>query len=179
MYDMQLAITVTGKAPWLCLTCICRIEKVYMKNKSGRAKVLGALVCVGGVLMLALYQGKTVTIMPIKQTAPARADPQTSQYSTKKRWAIGSVFLTSGSLVWSSWFLLQARIGNGYPCQYTSTAIMSLFSAIQSAILYLISDRNIHISAWIVKGKLEILTVIYAVSTCHNYIKTCASLLIH
>jgi hypothetical protein len=38
-----------------------------------------------------------------------------------------------------------------------------LFGAIQSAILSLIVERNL--GMWVLKGKLEILTVIYAVST--------------
>ncbi|KAF5952472.1 hypothetical protein HYC85_010416 [Camellia sinensis] len=85
-----------------------------------------------------------------------------------KRWLIGSVVLSAGSLMWSLWFLLQARIGKRYPCQYSSTAIKSFFSAIQSAILGLIIDRNV--SNWIVKGKFEISSLIYAVKSGLCYV---------
>uniref|UniRef100_A0A1U7WIQ5 WAT1-related protein n=1 Tax=Nicotiana sylvestris TaxID=4096 RepID=A0A1U7WIQ5_NICSY len=46
-----------------------------------------------------------------------------------------------------------------YPYQYSSTAIMSLFGAFQSTILSFIISRNI--SKWILKGGLEILSVIF------------------
>ncbi|GFY93550.1 nodulin MtN21 /EamA-like transporter family protein [Actinidia rufa] len=105
-----------------------RLEKVNMKNKGGRAKILG-------MLFIKRHHGN-------------------------KRWAIGSIVLTAGSIMWSSWFLMQAKIGKRYPCQYSSTALMSFFSAVQSAILVLITDWNV--SKWTIKGKFEITTVVYA-----------------
>lgn len=136
-----------------------------MRKKSGRAKVLGTLVCISGALVLTLYKGIAVT------NVSRGTEQQISDNYGTKRWVIGSVVLTAGSLLWSSWFLIQAKIGKRYPFQYSSTAIMSSFSAIQSAILYLVIDlrgTNISISAWIVKRKLDILSVTYAVSTHTN-----------
>ncbi|XP_054822944.1 WAT1-related protein At4g01440-like isoform X2 [Prosopis cineraria] len=77
---------------------------------------------------------------------------------------IGSVLLTGGCLLWSSWFLIQARISKRYPFQYSSTAILSSFGAIQSAILNLIINRknNNPAAIWILHGKLQILTVLYS-----------------
>lgn len=124
-----------------------------MKSKSGRAKALGTLCCLGGALVLTLYKGMTV----INQSAP-----EAEVNHSIKSWIVGSSFLFAGSVVWSSWFLIQARIGKDYPYQYSSTAIMSFLGAIQSAILSLVIDRNT--SSWFLKGTLEISTVIYAVS---------------
>ena len=94
----------------------CRLEKVNMKNKGGRAKVLGTLVSVGGALILTLYKG-----IPLTKSPAARAMVQ-KRYHRSKRWAIGSVVLTAGSIMWSSWFLIHAKIGKRYPWQYSSTA---------------------------------------------------------
>ena len=131
-----------------------------MKSKSGKAKVLGTFVCIGGALLLVLYKG-----MPL-------INPQSQQIANKvaseppaaklEKWIIGSIFLTAGCLSWSSWFLIQAKISKKYPCQYSSTAILSLFAAIQSAILTLIIKGNN--ASWILKGKLQITSVIYSVS---------------
>lgn len=133
-------------------------------RKCGRAKLLGTFICIGGALLLGLYRG-----MPLTHPAQSRTEnPKTSHAVTSissgrtKSWAIGSVALTAASLTWSSWFLIQVGISKKYPCHYSSTAIMSFFSAIQSAILSSILDRDI--SLWILKGKLEISTVLYAVS---------------
>ncbi|RDX89137.1 WAT1-related protein, partial [Mucuna pruriens] len=134
------------------------IEKVNMKTLSAKAKVLGTFVCIGGALLLILYKGVPL----INQQAEHIADKgtRTPSGSKLKKWIIGSLLLTAGCLLWSSWFLMQARISKKYPCQYSSTAILSFFAAIQSAILTLVINRNN--AKWILKGKLEILTVVYA-----------------
>ncbi|KAK3194473.1 hypothetical protein Dsin_025783 [Dipteronia sinensis] len=132
------------------------LEKVNMKSFSGRAKVLGALICIGGALLLSLYQGN-----PLTKPHVADTEQITTIQSTKpKKWAIGSIILILAFTFWSSWFLMQARIGKRYPCQYSSTAMLSIFGAIQSAILCLIIDRKL--SGWVLKGKLDITTVIYS-----------------
>ncbi|XP_015073104.1 WAT1-related protein At3g30340-like [Solanum pennellii] len=126
-------------------------ENMNMKCKSGRAKALGTLCCLGGALILTLYKG-----MPLIN----QSTPEVEVNHNVKSWIVGSSFLFAGSVVWSSWFLIQARIGKDYPYQYSSTAIMSFLGAIQSAILSLVIDRNT--STWFLKGTLEISTVIYA-----------------
>ncbi|KAL5572258.1 hypothetical protein UlMin_021855 [Ulmus minor] len=132
------------------------IEKVNLKSKCGRAKILGTLVCVVGALILSLYKGKQLT------HSGATENQVNTMVSPKKpkNWATGSVLLATGSCMWSSWFLMQARIGKSYPFKYTSTAILSFFGAIQSSILGLIMERNL--STWFLSGKLEIISVIYA-----------------
>ncbi|CAI9096193.1 OLC1v1032278C3 [Oldenlandia corymbosa var. corymbosa] len=132
-----------------------RQEKLNLKNRSGRAKLLGAIVCVGGVLLLILYKGVAV-INAIKTAA-------VTTQSDKKRakdWVVGSIFLFVGSTMWSSWFVIQAQIGKYFAFQYSSTTIISFFATIQSAILCLIVDRNM--SSWLPKGITQITTVIYA-----------------
>ncbi|KAH1045269.1 hypothetical protein GLYMA_09G284000v4 [Glycine max] len=134
------------------------IEKVNMKKLSAKAKVLGTFVCIGGALMLILYKGVPL----INQQPEHIADKGTirSSASKLKKWIIGSLLLTAGCFLWSSWFLIQASISKKYPCQYSSTAILSFFASIQSAILTLVIDRSN--AKWILKGKLEIMTVVYA-----------------
>jgi hypothetical protein len=129
---------------------------VNIKCSSGKAKVLGIVVCVAGASLLTLYRG-----VPLFNHSQ---DPAIQLNYAKKteRWTIGSVALVVGTLFWSSWFLLQSTIGKRYPCQYSSTAIMSFFGAIQSAVLSLATNRNFY--AWVLKGKIEIITVLFAVS---------------
>lgn len=131
-----------------------------MKSKSGKAKVLGTFMCIGGALLLALYKGMPL-INSQSQDMANKAASTTRDASTEK-WIIGSTLLTAGCLFWSSWFIIQAKISKSYPCQYSSTAILSLFAAIQSAIATLVIRRNN--ASWILKGKLEIMSVIYSVS---------------
>jgi len=139
---------------------IVRIEKLNMRKMSAKAKVLGTFVCIGGGLVLILYKG--MPLVKQEQEHIADKDTTTPSASKLKKWIIGSLLLTAGCGLWSSWFLIQARISRKYPCQYSSTALLSFFAAIQSAILTLLLDRSK--TKWILRGKLEILTVVYSVS---------------
>lgn len=123
-----------------------------MKRKSGKGKVIGALTCVVGASTLSFYKG----MLLIKAKAEAGHGVLKS-----KGLGPGSAFLFAGSVAWSSWFLIQSKIGHNFPYTYSSTSIMSLFSALQSALLFLITNRNI--SKWILRGHLQILSVAYAV----------------
>ncbi|GMY30683.1 WAT1-related protein At3g30340-like [Fagus crenata] len=138
------------------------LETVNIKCNSGRAKVLGAVVCIGGATLLTLYRGMPLFDHSHSQAVTQMMDHAIKLSHTKKteRWTIGSIALVVGTLFWSSWFLLQSTIGKRYPCQYSSTAIMSFFGAIQSATLSLATSKNL--SAWALKGKIEIMTVLYA-----------------
>ncbi|KAI3796255.1 hypothetical protein L1987_38922 [Smallanthus sonchifolius] len=61
-----------------------------------------------------------------------------SVLATKKaRWTSGSLALVAGTILWSSWFLVQSNIGKRYSLQYSSTAIMMFFGAVQSFALSL------------------------------------------
>ncbi|KAB2000983.1 hypothetical protein ES319_D12G269400v1 [Gossypium barbadense] len=139
-----------------------RIETVNLKSNSGRAKILGSVICVGGGLLLTLYKGR-----PLFKHQHSHAVAQTVANVVKlspsrraQRWTIGCLALVVGTLLWSSWFIIQSFVGRRYPCQFSSTAIMSFFGAIQSAALSLFTSRDL--SMWVLKGKVEIITVLYA-----------------
>nr|XP_027096668.1 WAT1-related protein At3g30340-like [Coffea arabica] len=138
------------------LALLLRQEKLDMKKKSGRVKVLGTLICVGGALVLILYKGRIVLNAP-------KSPPILLEKAKNGRinWAsiIGSTFPPIGNFLWASWFVMQARIGNMYPYQYSSTAMFSFFSAIQSGILCLVIDRHI---SWALKGSIQISSLIFA-----------------
>ncbi|XP_031101356.1 WAT1-related protein At3g30340-like isoform X2 [Ipomoea triloba] len=135
------------------MALLFRQERINMKCKSGKAKVLGTLICLIGTIVLTLYKGKPLT----NNNASSKG---VEAHHNTKSWVIGSLFLFAGSLAWSSWFIIQGRVGSDYPYQYSSTSIMSFFGAIQSAIFCFIIDRNN--SIWRLKGSLEIWTVIFS-----------------
>ncbi|XP_062087070.1 WAT1-related protein At3g30340 [Humulus lupulus] len=135
------------------------LEKLNLKSIGGCAKLLGTLTCVVGALVLTFYRGMQLTHLHEHQATENHAS-MTNSPKKAKNWAAGSVLLTAGSLSWSSWFLLQARIGKMFPFQYSSTAIVSFFGAIQSAILSLITERRI--SMWVLHEKWDIISVVYS-----------------
>ncbi|KAI3812882.1 hypothetical protein L1987_17595 [Smallanthus sonchifolius] len=149
------------------ISLIFGLESVNIKSNGGRAKVIGTLVCVGGATLLTLYKG--TALFNHHSDLPATNESIHAQsisrlgsiLATKKaRWTSGSLALVAGTMLWSSWFIVQSNIGKRYPLQYSSTAIMMFFGAIQSLALSLFIDRDL--SSWILKGKLEIFSVFYA-----------------
>ncbi|KAF4353069.1 hypothetical protein CsatB_004895 [Cannabis sativa] len=136
------------------------LEAVNIKCNSGKAKVIGTLVCIGGGAILLLYKGVSLFDNNHSHATIDRAITKLSSSKKAERWMIGSIALIMGTLSWSSWFLLQSNIGKRYPYQYSSTAIMSFFGAIQSAILSFSTGSNL--SVWILKGPLQIVTVVFA-----------------
>ncbi|CAA0824218.1 WAT1-related protein [Striga hermonthica] len=126
------------------------LEKVDVKRSSGRAKVWGSLVCLCGAVVLIVYKG-----IPLFHFAQRIELLQHSH----ERWAIGSVALLGGTLCWSLWYILQTSIGNKYPCHYSTTAIMTCFSALQSAVFSSFIDRDL--SVWILRTKSDIFIILY------------------
>ncbi|KAG6435700.1 hypothetical protein SASPL_100575 [Salvia splendens] len=119
----------------------------YVIIRSGKAKVVGTVVCIMGDLLLSLYSSSAPQHGVVGQVDPlvVRA----------KKFGLGAAFLGVGSVAWSLWFLMQSRIGQYFPHRYSSTLIMSLFSSFQSALLCLVTERDF--SKWIVRGGLDIL----------------------
>ncbi|KAJ6320095.1 hypothetical protein OIU78_015481 [Salix suchowensis] len=144
------------------LALLLRVEKVSLSSKEGRAKVLGTFICMGGSVLLILYKGIPLTNSRSEATAAGILNIGDTMISGKKKqnWVAGSMLSFAGCFMWSAWFLMQAKISKIYPCQYSSTAIMSFFGAIQSGVLSLILKRKF--SMWILKSKLEIIGVLNA-----------------
>lgn len=144
-----------------------RLETVNIKCKGGKAKILGTFVCIGGALLLTLYKGKALFDGSHHQSAVAMRsamDQASSTTRTTQKWTIGVIALIMGTLFWSFWFILQSKIGKRYPCQYSSTAIMTFFGAMQAAILGF-STGSSNLSSWVLKDKIQIITVLYSVSS--------------
>ncbi|KAG2395945.1 WAT1-related protein [Vigna angularis] len=139
------------------------LETVKIKCNSGRAKILGSLVCIGGALMLTLYKGKPLVTFSHNESAASMVKSSAVNiYSTKttEKWTIGVIAMVIGTIFWSSWYILQSKISKRYPCQYSSTAIMSFFGALQSAVICLCTDHNL--SIWVLKGKIQIIAFLYS-----------------
>ncbi|KAF8676712.1 hypothetical protein HU200_046827 [Digitaria exilis] len=128
-----------------------RMEKLDLKTGAGIAKVIGTAVGFTGAIILALYQGPSLTKSPPTMAVGA--------HHSSSRWAIGSVALLAGAACWSFWFILQSRLGKKYPALYSGNALMFLLSFLQMAAMALATERDL--SVWILTTKLQIFTVLF------------------
>ncbi|PKI76547.1 hypothetical protein CRG98_003098 [Punica granatum] len=116
-------------------------------------------------MVLTLYKGTALFNSSHTQQAPrSHNSNELSPSKMVERWSIGLMALGSGTVLWSSWFLMQASIGQRYPCQYSSTAIMSFFGSIQSAVLTFSLGNNL--SVWVLRGKAQILIGLVGSGLC-------------
>ncbi|KAG5410550.1 hypothetical protein IGI04_006869 [Brassica rapa subsp. trilocularis] len=137
------------------ISLIFRVEKLNIKSKAGVGMVMGTLICIGGAFILTTYKGVPLTKLH-------KLDLLTNNKPALKpeKWITGCVLLFAGSSCFGSWMVIQSKVNDKYPCQYSSTVILSFFGTIQCALLSLIKSRDI--KGWILTDKLDIMTIIYA-----------------
>ena len=140
---------------------ITRMEKLDLKTGAGIAKVIGTAVGFTGAILLALYQGPSLTKPSPAAPGAAMAAAAGHGVGAHHQWAIGSVALLAGAACWSFWFILQSRLGKKYPALYSGNALMFLLSFLQMAAVGLATQRDL--SVWILRTKLEIITVLFVV----------------
>lgn len=165
-----------------------RVESLDMKSKAGSAKVTGTLMSLGGVLLLSLYKGVAVTTHNGRGQGQgtSSSSPQVGAAAAavggsgvdKKSWMLGTVSLLANGLFFSFWLLLQSRLTRKYPALYSSTATMFFISTLQAAALTVAMERHSR-SVWIVTRRLEILTILYSVSSIYLHSCLLACLLRH
>ncbi|XP_010556627.1 PREDICTED: WAT1-related protein At1g01070-like [Tarenaya hassleriana] len=140
------------------LALLFRTESLNLKNKAGKAKVLGTLVCVGGALLLTFYKGVPIS-NPHSGTEALHANPHPKKNKTRN-WLLGCLFNFIASILLSSWIIFQAKINVAFPCKHSSTVLMSGFASFQCALLSLIKVRDIQ--GWVLRGQFLIFVVVYS-----------------
>ena len=113
------------------------------------------MVCLAGAMLLSFYKGIALTNTSHKSAA----SKEHAGHSATGKWMLGTIALFAGSFSWASWFLLQTKVGEKYPALYSSTAVVFSFSFLQVVVLSLTTQRGL--SIWVLKGKMEILTVLF------------------
>jgi hypothetical protein len=86
------------------------METLKLKTVHGMAKASGILLCVGGVVALALYRGpqlKSFNHHPLLHSTSkaVHAHPE-------KNWALGIFLMTASVVIWSLWTVKQVTCVN-------------------------------------------------------------------
>ncbi|KAM0905821.1 hypothetical protein ACQ4PT_017123 [Festuca glaucescens] len=134
------------------LAVLFRYEGLAIRTVPGQAKLAGTLLGVGGAMLLTFYKGAQVTLWPpthvnlAAQLAARHHSSSSSQprlaASEEPNRAMGSLLCTGSCFFYALWLILQARLCREYPFHYSTTALMCLMSALQSALFALCFDRD-------------------------------------
>ncbi|XP_054782857.1 WAT1-related protein At1g25270-like isoform X2 [Prosopis cineraria] len=131
------------------------LEEVNIGRLSGKAKVGGTVLGIGGAMMLTFYKSIEIHLWSthfniMKHVAPQKAP-------SNEIWGIALAFGTC--LSYSLWLIIQARMSEKFPWAYTSAALMSVMAAIQSVIFALFMERDWN--RWKLGWNTFLLTAVY------------------
>ncbi|KAM6586280.1 hypothetical protein CsatA_008885 [Cannabis sativa] len=134
------------------VSVIIRMERLRLGSKEGKVKTIGALLCVSGALLTALYKGNEFFISN-HHHSPIIITPH-------HHWTRGTIMLVASTLAYSSWFIVQVKLQKQLPFVYLSTMLTCILSSFQSVILGLC--LNTDSIAWSLGWNLQLVTIIYS-----------------
>ncbi|GAB4829826.1 hypothetical protein Ancab_019476 [Ancistrocladus abbreviatus] len=114
------------------LAISCRLEKLTLRSLSGKAKVAGTVIGIGGAMMMTLYKG--VEIKLCSNNSHILKHGQTIRHSR------------------------DAKMGEKYP-PYASTALMTVMGSIQAIVFALCIERDW--KQWKLGWNIRLLSVSY------------------
>nr|CAB3489540.1 unnamed protein product [Digitaria exilis] len=92
-----------------CLALLLRMEVVKLRSSSGIAKVTGVVLCLAGVLLIALYIGPGIS--PINHHRVFAAHVLTAP--SRVTWIKGTFLMVLANMSWSLWIVKQGFMVNG------------------------------------------------------------------
>ncbi|RXH92393.1 hypothetical protein DVH24_033289 [Malus domestica] len=127
-------------------TEVIKIERLALGTHTGRAKVVGTLFCIGGTMLFTFYKGKHIGIWSTHVNLLRNYSHENSRVASLHRHtrtqSLGSFLALCSSTSFASWLIFQTKMTKKYPCQYSSTALMSVMASIQSVAFALCKERD-------------------------------------
>lgn len=83
-----------------------------IKKKSGVAKTIGTILCVGGAILLSFYHGKVIGIgeSSIHWGYAEKIEGGSNSSAAQSNSLKGPIVLVLSALIWSAWFIIQVSI---------------------------------------------------------------------
>ncbi|KAM0868676.1 hypothetical protein ACQ4PT_041164 [Festuca glaucescens] len=139
------------------LAVMFRMETLKLKTVHGMAKASGILLCVGGVVALALYQGpqlKSFNHHPLLHSTSKAVHEH-----PEKNWALGIFLMTASVVIWSLWTVKQGPLLLEYPSKLLNTTLQCTFASVQSFVIALVMERDL--SRWKLAGGMSLFAVLF------------------
>nr|CAB3469195.1 unnamed protein product [Digitaria exilis] len=142
------------------IAVVVRAERVALGKWPGRMKLLGALTCVGGTMIVSLLKGRLLHLWPTHLLNYSHGDTPAATGGHHHDMVAGTLFLCGSCLSYALWFIIQARLGKIFPSRYWATMLTCLSGTIQSFVVGIFLSH--HIADWRLKCDLQLLTIVYS-----------------
>lgn len=163
-----------------------RQEVVKLGKASGRAKLAGTLVGLGGAMVVTFYPGpemafvhRVARVAGLQHGDRHGHDLSRGPAATPSAAArvVGSFLAIAGCFSYAAWLSIQARVGEAFPCHYSIAALVCLSGAAQTALLALCFHRDA--AHWRLGLGVRLYSSAYAVSTDDRSVEDVAFLILN
>ncbi|KAL6883643.1 hypothetical protein ACP4OV_011057 [Aristida adscensionis] len=170
LYNISLKYTSATAASAICssipaltffLALLLRMEVMKLKSSSGIAKACSMTLCLGGVLVIALYAGPSLRPMNHHRVFAGGRKDDASDVVSSGLWIMGTFLMLLACVAWSLWMVLQGMLLKEYPNKLVTAMIQCLFGVIQSCLVAVAMERD-HPSSWKLGLHLSLLAVSYS-----------------
>ncbi|CAN8251611.1 unnamed protein product [Cochlearia groenlandica] len=153
------ATTASLPAITFFLALFLGMETLKVKSIQGIAKLVGIIVCIGGVITLALYKGPMIKLPLCPHFNNGQEHPPGHVSGGSTSWLKGCVLMITSNILWGLWLVLQGRVLKVYPSKLYFTTLQCLLTSIQSFVIAIALERDI--SSWKLGWNLRLVAVIY------------------
>ncbi|KAI4344349.1 hypothetical protein L6164_011584 [Bauhinia variegata] len=146
------AITNLVPAVTFAIAAFTGLEKVNIRSLRSIAKILGTVICVIGAVSMSLLKGPKLLNVEYF--------PSKSVMGSGDNWFLGCLLLIGSNCFWSIWYILQVPASASHPNYLSLSAWMCFMSALQSAAVTVILERDPE--AWKINSILQLSCCVYA-----------------
>ncbi|CAI0428251.1 unnamed protein product [Linum tenue] len=157
-----LAAASTNSIPVITffLALLLGMETLKVRTRTGVAKLVEVVICLGGVATLAFYKGPHFKFLCFfKHLLKGQNQHPATSSSSHKSWAKGCFLMLSSNFTWSIWLVFQTIIMKSYPSKLMFTALQCLQSSIQSLVVAVAVERDLE--EWKLGWNMRLLAVTY------------------
>ncbi|XP_020262213.1 WAT1-related protein At5g64700-like [Asparagus officinalis] len=142
------------------IALLFREEIIRLRTFTGIAKAIGILICFTGVMIIAFYKDRHSNPFINDHQILHGSNQNRSHTSMNRTWIIGTFLMILVAFCWALWFVLQGLLLKEYPSWIWSSALVSMFSALQCFVVANIAvERNVN--KWKLHWDGGLLAVVY------------------
>ncbi|XP_039686136.1 WAT1-related protein At1g68170 isoform X2 [Medicago truncatula] len=140
------------------------MEKLNLRTKAGKAKIVGTIIGIGGAMILTFIKGVEIKMGSfhlnlLHHQNDVGSHSHATTISTGNT-ILGSLYAMVSAISYALWLIIQAKMNERYPTHYSSTTLMSFWASLLSTMFALCFDRDL--SQWRLGWNIRLLIVAYA-----------------